>query len=132
MAMAGYTKNLFTAPHVNGNPLQPDLTRLPVHMRDSVHVVDPLRDSEACAHLLAATDPLSLPGARVRSYIVEEAGRAPRVALRVLSLDGKTNLVQLHFSADQFALAYAALSALMTDARIAAQIPAQTAETAAS
>lgn len=121
--MSEYSKSLFNAPHMQGNPIQPDLTRLPKQMRDALHVPDPIRDNEACGHILTHKPPLSVPGARMRFYILEESGRAPRLSLKIVDANGADVLAQISFDVDQAIIAHEAFSAVLASPIIAALVP---------
>jgi hypothetical protein len=118
-----YSKSLFIAPHTKGNPLPPDLTRLPAPMRDALHRPDPIRDNEACGHLQTHKPPISVPGARVRFYVLEEPNRAPRVGMKIIATSGDEVLAQIYFDGDQAVIAHEAFSAILADSRIARLIP---------
>lgn len=121
--MSEYSKSLFNAPHVRGNPIQPDLTRLPKQMRDALHIPDPIRDNEACGHMQTHKPPMSVPGARVRFYILEEEHRAPRLSMKIVDPNGGDVLAQISFDVDQSIIAHEAFSAMLASPIIAALLP---------
>lgn len=118
-----YSKSLFIAPHVRGNPIQPDLTRLPKQMRDALHIPDPIRDNEACGHMQTHKPPMSVPGARVRFYILEEQNRAPRLSMKIVDPNGGDVLAQISFDVDQSIIAHEAFSAMLASPIIAQLLP---------
>lgn len=131
--MSQYTQNRFLMPHMQGNPIQPDLTRLPAHLREALHRPDPIRENEACGHLLTMKPPGSVPGARVRFAAVQDRKASsdgqgellpPRLAVYIIDPTGAERLVQLYLDPEQARVAHEGFSAALADPRLAILVPA--------
>jgi len=114
-----YKKNLFSAPHLQGGILPPDLTRLPANMRDAVHRPDPMREDEAAAHLLVSSDPISIPAARLRVNVAQEVDQATRLGIYAVDPSGTKRIVQLYLDPAQARVLYETIGRTLEDPRMA-------------
>lgn len=122
--MSDYSKNRFVAPHEQNALPPPDLTRMPAHLREAIQRPDPIRETEACGHLLVARTPASVPGTRVRVEYAPPDAEAlaagagldtSRVAIYLIEASGKERLAQVLFDREQVAVFQAALTAAIAE-----------------